>query len=463
MLIESFSGVRGEYRKDLDENIAKRYAKAYLDFLLKSHGKPILVIGRDTRPSSESLKDSMVEVFLQHTDMVDVGVNTTPAIEFAVRHLKADGGVIITGSHNEPEFNGWKFLNSTGSILEPKDMEEVMLNFKNIKKVERKKFSGKLEEINISSDYTDSIINGISEEEKARIAGSKLKVVVDPNGGTAALVIKEILERLNVELVEMNMELGKFRRKIEPNVETLKKVAEEVKKNNADFGAGFDCDADRVELVDDKGNMVSGNYVLALAVEEVLSNYSGSKRIVIINDATSNVVKEVAERHNAKVEEVEVGEINVVKRMYEVKSPISGEGSNGGVIIPPARCREGLMTLIAIIRLLARTKKKLSDIYGDFPKYYTPRQALNSEVNTIKIKELIEKKFRDKGYEIRKTGNETGGLKIIIDEKSWLWFRDSKTEAGQFRIIADSNDETKAKELLQQGVDAFKEAEAELR
>jgi phosphomannomutase/phosphoglucomutase len=261
----------------------------------------------------------------------------------------------------------------------------------------------------------------------------------------------------------MNMELGKFNRKIEPNMHTLKKVAEEVKKNNADFGAGFDCDADRVELVDDKGSMVSGNYVLALAVEEVLSNYNGNNRIIVINDATSNVVKEVAERHNAKVEEVEVGEINVVKRMYEVKSPISGEGSNGGVIIPPARCREGLMTLIAIIRLLARTKKKLSDICEEFPKYYTPRQAFSSEGDTVKIKGLIEKKFREKGYEIRKTGDETGGLKIVIDEKSWLWFRDSKTELGAFRIIADSNDESKANEILQQGVDAFKEAEAELR
>ena len=192
-------------------------------------------------------------------------------------------------------------------------------------------------------------------------------------------------------------------------------------------------------------------------------NYKGSNRVIVINDATSNVIKEVAEKHNAKVEEVEVGEINVVKRMYELKSPVSGEGSNGGVIIPPARCREGLMTVVAIIRLLARTKKKISEICEEFPKYYTPRQALSSDVDTIRIKELIEKKFRDKGYDIRKTGDETGGLKVIFDEKSWLWFRNSKTEVGSFRIIADSNDEEKADEILEEGVKAFREAEAELR
>ena len=463
MLIQSFSGVRGLFGEDITDDIAKRYAKAYLDFLLKTKGKPLIVIGRDTRPSSERLKDDMVELFLQHTDVVDLGINTTPAVEFAVRHLKADGGVIITGSHNEPEFNGWKFLNSTGSILEPNDMEEVISNFKAIKKIERKKFSGKLEDVSISSDYISSIVDNISEEEKAVIAESKLKVVADPNGGTAAIVIKDVLDKLGVEIVEMNMDLGVFKRKIEPNMHTLKKVSEEVKKSSADFGAGFDCDADRVELVDEEGNMISGNYVLALAVEEVLSNYKGSNRVIVINDATSNVIKEVAKKHNAKVEEVEVGEINVVKRMYELKSPVSGEGSNGGVIIPPARCREGLMTVVAIIRLLARTKKKISEICEEFPKYYTPRQALSSDVDTIRIKELIEKKFRDKGYDIRKTGDETGGLKVIFDEKSWLWFRNSKTEVGSFRIIADSDDEEKADEILEEGVKAFREAEAELR
>jgi phosphomannomutase / phosphoglucomutase len=463
MLTESFSGVRGTYGKDLSEDIAKRYAKAFLQFLMKSSGKPVIVIGRDTRPSSENLKDSMVEVFLQYTDVIDVGVNTTPAIEFAVRHLNADAGVIITASHNEPQDNGWKFLEKKGSVLEPKDMEEVIKNFRGIKSVERKKFAGKMDEVDISPDYIGSILDMIGEKEKADIAEAGLKVAVDPNGGTAAVVIIDVLEKLDVEIVEMNMELGKFKRKIEPTVESLKKLAEKVKETDADFGAGFDCDADRVELVDDKGHLISGNYVLALAVNEVLSVCGGNDKIIVTNDATSGVVKEIAEKYGAKVEEVEVGEINVVKKMYELKSPVSGEGSNGGVIIPPARCREGILTVLVMLRMLARTGKKLSEIYEELPKYYSLGEKLECEPDKqIKIKELIEKRFVSEGNAVKKTGDETGGLKIIIDD-SWIWYRASKTEAGKFRIITDSKDEDKAKELMQKGINIFKEAEAELR
>jgi phosphomannomutase/phosphoglucomutase len=463
MLIETFSGIRGTYGKELDENIAKRYAKAFIQFLLKNPKKLTLVIGRDTRPSSESLKDAMIEVFLQYTDVIDVGVNTTPTIEFAVRHLKADAGVIISGSHNEPEDNGWKFLDNEGCILGPSDIKEVISNFSGIKDVERKKFSGKLDEIDISYDYNDFIIKGVGEEGKRKIEESHLSVVIDPNGGTAAVVMKDILEKLGVKIIEMNWELGKFNRKIEPNIHTLTKVVDVVKENNADFGAGFDCDADRVELVDDKGSLISGNYVLALAVDEVLSVCGGKGKFVVVNDATSGVVKEVAEKHGAIVEEAEVGEVNIVKKMYELKSPISGEGSNGGVIIPPARCREGILTVIIMLKLLARTKKKLSELYEELPKYYTPRNALEcAPENQTMIKELIEDKFRSQGYLIKKTGDETGGLKIVIDDTSWIWYRLSKTEAGKFRVIVDSKDEGKSKELLQKGVDIFREAEAEM-
>jgi phosphomannomutase len=343
-------------------------------------------------------------------------------------------------------------------------MEVVMGNFRRIKSAERKKFTGKLDEVDISPDYISSIVDMVGEEEKAKIAEAGLKVAVDPNGGTAAVVIKDVLEKLSVGIVEMNMELGKFKRKIEPTAESLKKLAEIVKEKCADFGAGFDCDADRVELVDDKGNLISGNYVLALAVNEVLSVCGGNNKIIVINDATSGVVKEVAEKYGAKVEEVEVGEINVVKKMYELKSPVSGEGSNGGVIIPPARCREGILTLVVMLRMLARTGKKLSEIYGELPKYYTFREMLACEPDKeINVKELIEKKFTSESSQIKKTGDETGGLKIIINDEGWIWYRASKTEAGKFRIISDSKAEAKAKELLQKGIDAFKEAEAELR
>ena len=195
MLVESFSGVRGTYRKDLDENIAKRYAKAYIDFLLKAKSKPLIVIGRDTRPSSERLKDAMIELFLQYADVIDVGINTTPAIEFAVRHLKADGGVIITASHNEPEDNGWKFLNETGSILKPDEIDEVIAKYRKTGALERKKFSGQLEELNIEKEYADFVLDVTGEDNIKNIEAADMKIVVDPNGGAATVIIKDILER----------------------------------------------------------------------------------------------------------------------------------------------------------------------------------------------------------------------------------------------------------------------------
>lgn len=464
MLVQSFSGVRGTYKEDLDENTAKRYARSYVDLLLDKPKTPVVVIGRDTRPSSEKLKDAMVEVFLQFCDVIDVGINTTPAIELAVRKYRADGGVIITASHNEPEDNGWKFLTDNGSVLRADDMKTVIENYKKIRKVERQKFKGKLDERDITNSYIDFVLKLIGEKGIDEIKNANLKAVIDPNGGTAAVLIKEVLEKCNINTIGMNMDLGEFNRKIEPNVHTLVKVAEKVKEENADLGGGWDCDGDRVELVDDKGNLISGQYVLALLVEEVLSNFERDHKKVVTNDATSGIVKYVAEKHGAKVEEVEVGEINVVEKMDELKSVVGGEGSNGGCIIPPSRCRDGVITLLNILRLMARTKKKLSELYEELPKYYTPRKALKcSPENQIKIREIIEKKFKDQGYGIRKTGDETGGLKIIIDENSWIWYRGSKTEAGTYRVITDSNEEDKAEDLLAQGIKAFKESEGELK
>jgi len=463
MLSESFSGVRGVYRKDLDEFTAKRYAESFLKFLFKFKAKPLVVIGRDTRPSSESLKDAMVETFLQYTDVIDVGINTTPAIEFAVRHLKADAGVIITASHNEPADNGWKLLDNTGCVLSPEGMSEVIAICKSLKLSARKSFAGKLEEVDVSGAYADFVLDCVGQDGVCLIRDAKLKAVVDPNGGSAAVVVKDILDRCGVDVVGLNMELGVFKRQVIPSPETLVKVSDAVKSEHADVGAGFDCDADRVELIDDKGSMLSGQYVLALLVDEVLSNYKGFDRSVVVNDATSNLVRIAAEKYGFRVYEVEVGEVNVVRKMDSLKSPVGGEGSSSGGIFPPSRCRDGILTLLMILRRMARSKKSLSVLYDVLPRYYTLRDALECRPeDVLRIKSAVEKFFAGQGCKIRRTGDESGGLKVIIDDNSWIWYRESKTEAGKFRVMSDSDDEAKAKALLDKGVKAFKDAEEDV-
>ena len=469
MLVESFSGIRGLIKEDLTDNLIRGYAVSFADFIKKTGNK--IVIGMDTRPSSGKIKELMKKTFLeQGINVIDVGYNTAPAVQHGIRSFKAEGGVMITASHNEPEYNGWKFMRKTGSVLKPEEIEQVIENSKNPKSEKSEQETEENKEKELQESYTNFVLDTVGQERVNNIKNASLKIIVDPNGGTAATIIKPLLEKLNIQVTEKNMELGIFKRLIEPNQESLAYLADEVEKENADLGAGWDCDGDRVELVvpdnseftKKQGKMLSGQYILALLVEEVLSNYKGEDRIIVTNDVTSNLVKEIAEKHNAKVIEVEVGEINVVEKMEELNSPVGGEGSSSGGIFPPSKCRDGILTLVMILALMAKRKKKITEILEEFPQYYNSRIKMNcSSEQIIRLRKRLEEYWKDKAKEIRKTGDETGGLKIILED-GWVWYRASKTEAGVFRIITDAKSKQKADELLQKGEKAFKECIANL-
>ena len=348
-------------------------------------------------------------------------------------------------------------MDEKGSILEPKDANEVIKNSKKAMLCEKEpkgKVIDKAKEA--TQNYIDYILGFLKKEDIEKIKQRKLKVIIDPNGGAGAVGTKEILEKLGVDVVAKNMELGVFNRSIEPNVTTLAYLADVVKEEKADLAAGFDCDADRVEFLDDTGRMLSGQYVAALLTEEILSDYKKDNKIVVINDATSWLIKEIADKYGARIEEVEVGEINIVKGMEKYDSILGLEGSNGGCIVAPSRCRDGIQTLVFILNLIVRRGKKVSELYEELPKYYTPRINVKKEnVDVIKVRKKIEGIFKKKDYIIQKTGDETGGLKIIIDDASWIWYRTSKTEHGVFRIIVDSKSKEKSEELLKMGEKIF--------
>jgi phosphomannomutase len=469
MLVESFSGIRGLYKEDLTEGLIRNYAVSFADFIKKKGNK--IVIGMDTRPSSNRIKELMKKAFLeQGINVIDVGYNTTPAVQHGVRHFKAEGGVMITASHNEPEYNGWKFMRNTGSVLKLEEIKEVIENSKNPESEEIESGVEENKEKELQESYIDFVLNTIGEDRIKNIKNADLKIIVDPNGGTAATIIKQLLEKLNISVIEKNMRLGIFNRLIEPTQESLAYLADEVEKLNADLGAGWDCDGDRVELVipnnseftKKQGRMLSGQYILALLVEEVMSEYKGKNRVIATNDVTSSLVKEIAEKHNAKIVEVEVGEINVVDKMEELNSPVGGEGSSSGGIFPPSKCRDGVLTLVMILALIAKRKKKISKILEEFPAYYNSKYypRCSPDIAT-KLRKRLEEYWKNKAKEIRKTGDETGGLKIILKD-GWIWYRASKTEAGVFRIITDAKSKGKADELLEKGTKAFKECKANL-
>jgi phosphomannomutase len=452
-LVESFSGIRGIYDDGLDEKVAARYAYSYFSLLKNKYKNKNLkiVIGTDTRQSRDILKNIVTEVL--NCDIIDIGIASTPMTEFAVRHFNAHGGIIITASHNEPYWNGFKFLDYDGAVLRPKDMETVIKKYRNIKKINIKKISKKriIKKYNeINNAYISYILNFLDKEDKDKIKNSKLKVIIDPNGGTG-IIAKQILEKLNIKVHGINMEHGIFNRTIEPDEESLIYLANEVRDKNYDFAAGFDCDADRVEVMTSKG-LVSGNQLLALIADEILK--SAKNKVIVVNDATSGIVKDIAKKHNAEYIETQVGEINVVDNMYKSKALIGGEGSSSGIIIPNSRCRDGILTLIYLLKIMANKEKNLNQLIKTLPEYCYIKRKINIDSKKYsKIKgKLID--FYRKKYKVK--DSKEGSLKVTLKENSFVWFRVSKTESNILRIIADSPKKSRSESIINEAVNLIK-------
>jgi phosphomannomutase len=245
------------------------------------------------------------------------------------------------------------------------------------------------------------------------------------------------------------MEESKFNRLVEPNIESLKYLKDEIKNKNCDFAIGFDCDADRVEILLSDGTLVSGNEILALITEEILIHSKKSEKTVVVNDATSYLVKEISDKYKAKYIEVEVGEVNVVDKMIECYADIGGEGSNGGVIIPPSKCRDGILTFLVLLKLIIEKNKSLKEIIDELPKYYYLKEKIKIKEDFVLLREKIKEHYIKEGFDILETGDSTGGLKAI-KENSWIWFRQSKTEDKVLRIISDSHNKNISEMLLYQ-------------
>ena len=469
--VESISGIRGIYDNGINEKVAARYAYSYVSFLkngIKKNKKKIkknneirlkIVIGTDTRPSKDILKNAVLEVL--DCDIIDVGIASTPMVEFAVRYHKADGGIIITASHNEPYWNGFKFLDNDGAVLRPKDMEKVIKSYNKIKTLNNKiifnKYAYKNKGINkltikkiyrrykeINNEYANYILSFLSNEEKNKIKKAKLKVIIDPNGGTG-IIAKKIMEKLDVIVHGINMEYGIFNRSVEPNEDSLIYLANVVREKGYDFAAGFDCDADRVEIVTEKG-LISGNRILALIADKILKN--AKNKVIVVNDATSSVVKEVAEKYNAEYVETGVGEINVVDKIYELNAPVGGEGSSSGTIIPPSRCRDGILTLVCLLSIIANNNKKINELASSLPEYYNMKNKITINTKDYgKIKKKLKDSYKKKNFKIKES-REFDSLKAIKG-KSFVWFRTSKTEADVLRVIADSNNKKEAELLME--------------
>ena len=429
-LVESFSGVRGIAGVDIDEELCMRYACALQEFL----GSGKIVVGRDTRPTSASFSSAVISCL---SSPVDVGMASIPAVQCAVRELKAVGGVMITASHNEPDHNGLKLLRADGALLSPEDMVRVIERAQTIDVEEQNNVA---EYFDAQTSYANFLRSVVGDEQF-----SCTRVLLDPNGG-AACGYEKILESFGVTVDVVNNVPGVFSRLVEPNAQSLAPSQERL--SDSVFAAGFDCDADRVELVL-LDRLISGNEVLALVVSEVLSSCDPG-RIVVVNDATSQVVSAVASEFDATVIECPVGEVKVVDTMASVGAVVGGEGSSSGAIVFPSRCRDGLMSLLLVLRYLSRTGLSLSEAVARLPQFVSLRKnlVLSKEQAVVARAQFIA------------WGKESGGKVVVGDavkvvfSDSWAWMRSSQTEAGVVRIIVDAPTRDEAEELLLQASQA---------
>ncbi len=462
--METLSGIRGIYGESLTKEVAENYARAYGIFLInKNRGKIRVVVGGDTRKSSKALMGVFTREWLRMGfEVINVGVATTPMIELGVRIYRAQGGVIVTASHNEPEYNGWKLLQASGAILGARESEIIIKKAKEMGTlVQRAKQSGKLisKEKDLPGKYIDFVLKTIGQTTAKKIRQGNFKVLIDANGGTAAVVASQLFRQLGVKMIGINMRLGQFQRLVIPNKETLAYLTPIIDKERADFGVGLDCDADRAEMIIDsqnvlakkRGNMINGHEALALAIDALKP-----KGAVVINLPTSHLIYQVAKKYGVKIKEVDVGETNVVTEMERQQSLIGGEGSNGGVIVAPGKCRDGLLNTVLILRLMAERQKPLEEILAGYPLFFEERKIVSANENQagllkIKIREYYEKR----GKAIKSAPGADSGLKILFDKNNWLFFRGSKTEPGVFRIIANGDDRRLVNKMILDGEKTF--------
>jgi phosphomannomutase len=445
-LIKSISGIRGTIGGRTGENLTPldivKFAAAYGSWLLKKQTGKKVVIGRDGRISGKLVSDMVTNTLLGlGIDVVDLGLSTTPTVELAVTWLKADGGIIITASHNPKEWNALKLLNNKGEFLNAEEGALIL------DMADKQEFTfASVEKLGtVSTDETtmqkhiDAVVN-YPLVDVAAITAKNYKVVVDVVNSTGALFIPPLLAALGIaEVIVLNGEVnGKFAHNPEPLPENLSALSAEVKKHNASFGIAVDPDVDRLCFVCEDGSMFGEEYTLVAVADYMLGKKTGDS---VSNMSSTKALKDVTLKQGGKYHPSAVGEVNVVKKMKEVNAVIGGEG-NGGIIVPDFHYgRDALIGIGLFLSALANHKNGLRSFRTRYPDYFISKNKMELE-NSINVSDIFDK-IKTK-YQ-RHPVNTDDGLKIEFDD-DWVHLRTSNTEPI-IRIYAESNFETTANNI----------------
>ncbi|MDR0661427.1 MAG: phosphoglucosamine mutase [Prevotellaceae bacterium] len=450
-LIKSISGIRGTIGGSIGEGLSPidtvKFTSAYAFWLQQQNPNKKLrvVVGRDARISGKMVLQLVCGTLMGcGIDVVDADLATTPTVEMAVTFNNADGGIILTASHNPKQWSALKLLNGKGEFLNAAD-GEVMLAI-----AEKGDFSyafiddiGRYSQKSFTEQHIQAVLNHPLVDVEA-IYRAGFKVVLDAVNSVGGIAIPMLLEAMGVNCVKLYCEPnGEFPHNPEPLPEHLTEISAKVKEEQADLGIVVDPDVDRLALVCENGEMFGEEYTLVAVADYVLSQKPGN---TVSNLSSSRALRDITEKHGEQYFASAVGEVNVVTMMKEKDAVIGGEG-NGGIIMPDLHYgRDALIGVALFLTHLAKQNKKASELRAEYPPYFISKNKLELTPNT-NMDALLDKV--KKHFATEKI-NDIDGVRVDFEkDKKWVHLRKSNTESI-IRIYAEASTMEPANELADQ-------------
>jgi len=434
------NGIRGIVNKELTINMAVKIGSAIGTFF--NYGT--LIVGYDARTSSPMLAKAVIAgLNATGCHVLFAGMAPTPALQYAVKNHKADGAVIITASHNPPEYNGIKVAWNDGIELSRKQEIEIEGVFfdEEIRYAEWKNIGEQRDLPGVIDEYVEAIKKHVDVE---KIAKMRYHVVVDAANSVGNLATPRLLRDLGCKITTLNGNIdGTFPgRPPEPRPEYLKELSLTVKAVGADLGVAYDGDADRSIFVDEKGEVYWGDKSFALVEKHFLKNNPGEKIVTPVSSST--LVKDIADAYNGKIVYTKVGSVTVSQTMKKLKAKLGGE-ENGGIFYGPHQSvRDGAMATALILNIMAESKEKLSKLLGELPTYFIEKGKVECPEN------LKQKTLTELAKETKKLKTSmVDGIKIWFKDKSNILIRPSGTEPI-YRLYAEAKTKEKAQNLVKE-------------
>ena len=457
-LIKSISGIRGTIGGNPGDNLtpidAVKFASAYGVFLKKRNPNQSnlkVVIGRDARISGKMISSLVANTLVGiGIDVIDLGLSTTPTVEVAVPLEKADGGIILTASHNPKQWNALKLLNEKGEFLSGDDGKEILATAEsdNYDFAEVDDLGSYTKDSSYLEKHIQEVLN-LELVDVDAIQKANFKVAVDGVNSTGGIFIPALLKELNVECIELYCTPnGHFPHNPEPLKEHLTDISELVVKENADFGIVVDPDVDRLALICEDGSMFGEEYTLVACADYVLGRLGGGN--TVSNLSSSRALRDVTQSHGGNYQASAVGEVNVVVKMKETNAAIGGEG-NGGIIYPESHYgRDSLVGVALFLSHLAHKKVSCKALRESYPSYFMSKNKiqLTPQIDVDAILKTMADTYANEEV------NTIDGVKIDFAEE-WIHLRKSNTEPI-IRIYTEAKSQAAADTLAERFIGEIK-------